>query len=130
MRQSRLLLNFFKVRVIINGHSIYQLEKDNPLIIPLQAGRPQIVVSNGFHITRCYEVTCQQLHTYIIKVDCAIDDNLIVAGFVLMALLYAAGLTSDILVLKMLSFLPIIYFLYEYYLNRKDFIQLRLANFI
>jgi hypothetical protein len=62
-------------------------------------------------------------------VDCAIDDNLIAAGFVLMALLYAAGLTSDILFLKLLSFLPVIYFLYEYYLNRKDFIQLRLANF-
>jgi hypothetical protein len=121
-------LNYFDVRVIINGHSIYQLEKDNPIIIPLHASRPQIVVSNGYHITPCYEVTCQHLHTYIIKVDCAIDDNQILTGAVLMGLFYSVGLSSDILILKLLSFVPILYFLYEYYLNRKDFIQLRLAN--
>jgi len=98
------------------------------VVIPSEISRPNIVVTNGYHITRCYEVACQHLNVYFLKVDCAIDDNLVVTGAVLMALFYAVGLTSGILFLQFLSFVPILYFLYLFYINRKDFIQIRLAN--
>lgn len=123
-----MLLNFFNVRVVVNGNQIYQLDKEQSVVIPLENNRPQLVVTDGFHYTHSLEVACQRITTYYLKIVCAIDDNLIAAGMVLMALFYIVGLVSGILLLQALSFLPIIYFLYYYYINREEFIKVKLVQ--
>lgn len=127
-RKSSLLLNLFKVRVVVDGSKIYQLERDSSIEIGCSNSRPRIVVTNGFHHSPCYEVKYNQSQVCYFNVGCALDDNLLAAGGLLLILLYLAGLTSGILLLKVVSFLPILYFLYVYYINRKEFIQLRYNN--
>jgi hypothetical protein len=127
-RKSSVLLNLFKVRVVVDGSKIYQLEKDSSIVIGCSNNRPRIVVTNGFHHSPCFEVMYNQMHVYYLNVVCALDDNLLAAGGLLIILLYLAGLTSGILLLKVISFLPILYFLYVYYINRKEFIQLKISS--
>jgi hypothetical protein len=129
-RQSQLLLNFFNVRVVVNGNQIYQLDKEQSVVIPLENNRPQLVVTDGFHYTQSLEVACQRITTYYLKIICAIDDNLIAVGLVLWGLFYIVGLVSGILLLQALSFLPILYFLYYYYINREEFIKVKLVRYI
>jgi hypothetical protein len=129
-RQSQLLLNFFNVRVVVNGNQIYQLDKEQSVVIPLENNRPQLVVTDGFHYTQSLEVACQRITTYYLKIVCAIDDNLIAVGLVLWGLFYIVGLVSGILLLQALSFLPILYFLYYYYINREEFIKVKLVRYI
>lgn len=116
------------MRVVVNGHAIYQLDKEKSVVIPLESNRPQLVVTDGFHYTQSLEVACNRITTYYLKVVCAIDDNLIAVGLLLLGLFYIVGLVSGILLLQVLSFLPIIYFLYYYYINRKEFIKVKLVR--
>lgn len=126
-RKSSLLLNLYKVRVVVDGSKIYQLEKDCSIEIGSSNSSSRIVVTNGFHHSACFEVKYNQRHVCYFHVGCALDDNLLAAGGLLLILLYVAGLTSGILLLKVISFMPILYFLYVYYFNRKEFIQIRLT---
>lgn len=116
------------MRVVVNGNAIYQLEKERSIVIPLESNRPKLVVTDGFHYTQSLEVACNRITTYYLKVVCAIDDNLIAVGLLLLGLFYIVGLVSGILLLQCLSFLPIIYFLYYYYVNRKEFIKVKLVR--
>ena len=125
-RKSSLLLNLFNIRVIVNGSEIYQLEKDSSVVIGLNNNRPQIVVTNGFHHSPCFEVTYKQMQVCYFKVVCALDDNMLAAGGLMLILFYLAGLTSGLIILQIASFLPVFYFLYMYYVNRKKFIQIQL----
>lgn len=124
-RKSSLLLDLFNVRVVVNGSEIYQLDKGSSVVIGCTSNRPRIVVTNGFHHSPCFEVMYNQMQVYYLNVACALDDNLLAAGSLLLILLYIAGLTSGIILLKVISFLPILYFLYVYYINKKEFIQIR-----
>lgn len=126
-RKNQLLLNFLRVKVIVDGKQIYSLNKEQPVDILLDGGHSHIVATDGYHITPPLELVYP--HTYFgqLKVVCAIDDNRLIAGGVLLVLFYLGGLTSGLLLLKLMSILPILYILYFYYLNRKDFIQIRPA---
>lgn len=127
-RKSSLLLNLFNVRVVVDGSKIYQLDKESSVVIGCSNSRPRIVVTNGFHHSPCFEVMYNQVQEYHFNVACALDDNLLAAGGLLLILLYIAGLTSGIILLKVISFLPILYFLYIYYIKRDEFIQVRYNN--
>jgi len=107
------LLRFLKLKVIVNGKIIYPVEKKKPVIVPLVNSNAIIVVTDGFHITYPFEVA----------ISSAIEDEQLIMGFLLLVLFYSAGLSSDLLVLKVLSFVPIIIFLYLYYIKRKGFIK-------
>jgi hypothetical protein len=122
-----LLLRFLKISIIVDGMTIYPLEPGKPILVPLKAPRPRIVVTDGYHYTKPQELALQHIYIYYFKVVCAIEDDQLIVGFVLLALFYTAGLTSDLLLLKALSFLPLLYFLYVYYKNRASFLQLKPA---
>ncbi|MGI8599485.1 MAG: hypothetical protein ACR2KB_09525, partial [Chitinophagaceae bacterium] len=62
----------------------------------------------------------------IIKIGCAIDDNLLITGLVLLVLFYLLGITSGIWFLTLLSVTPILYFLFYYYVKREEFIHVEL----
>jgi hypothetical protein len=111
----------------VDGMTIYPLERNKPILVPLKAARPRIVVTDGYHYTQPQELVLQHIYIYYFKVVCAIEDDQLLFGFLLLTLFYTAGLTSDLLVLKMMSFLPLLYFLFVYYKNRASFLQLKPA---
>ncbi|MEI9946545.1 MAG: hypothetical protein WDN26_20275 [Chitinophagaceae bacterium] len=58
------------------------------------------------------------------NVVCAIDDFQLWAAAAMLIILYLLGFFTGIFIIKLLSFLPIIWFLFYYYINRKDFIKI------
>ncbi|HVE61474.1 MAG TPA: hypothetical protein VNA26_06630 [Chitinophagaceae bacterium] len=84
----------------------------------------KIVVTDGFHYSQPLEVN-NNMHIDYLKIECAIDDVQLIVGTIIFSLIYAAGLTSGIFFLKLLSFLPLFYFLFLYYINRKKFLQIK-----
>lgn len=122
-----MLLRFLKIRLIVDGMTIYPIERGKPILVSFKAARPRVVVTDGYHYTKPLELVLQNLHIHYYKVVCTIEDDQLVFGFILLVLFYTAGLTSDLLLLKLMSFIPLIYFLIVYYRHRNSFLQLRPA---
>jgi hypothetical protein len=118
------LLSFLKIRAVVNGKEIYPLPDSKPVVIPVQENNPRIIITDGYHFTTPLKLVYKDLHTYCFNVACAISDRQLLAGFILLAVLYLSGFYTGLLVLKVFSFLPIIYVLMFYYLNRREFIRL------
>jgi len=111
--------------VVINGHNIYNLVKNQPVVIDMPTNPTRVVVSDGFHITPPVELVYTIKPVRYFTIACAIEDAQLLVGFILTLLVYAMGLTSGILFLRLVSIAPIIYFLFIYYIKRKAFIRLR-----
>ena len=118
------MLSFLKIRAIVNGKEIYPLINTKPVVIPVYENNPRIVITDGYHITKPLKLVYKELHTYCFKVSCAISDQQLLAGFIVLAGCYLSGLYTGLLVLKVFSFFPIIYLLLFYYINRREFIRL------
>lgn len=123
-RKNQVLLSFLKVRAIVNGKEIYPLPDSKPVIIPVQANNPRLVITDGYHISRPLKLVYKDLHTYCFKVACAVSDGQLLGGFIGLAGMYLAGFFTGLFLLKLLSFMPLVYLLLFYYLNRKDFFKL------
>jgi hypothetical protein len=108
----------------VNGTDIYPLADSKPVMITVSQNNPKVVVTDGYHFTQPVELVYHHLNTYYFKVICVIGDVQLLAGSLLLALLYMVGFYSGIFVFKLISFLPILYFLFFYYINRKEFIQI------
>jgi hypothetical protein len=126
-RKSQFLINFFNIRVIVDGKDIYNLVPDKPAIISVPKKHAQLVVTDGFHITKPLELLYHRPHTYYLKVVCAIDNNLLITGVVLLVLFSVVGVLSNVFILRVLSVLPILYFLLLYYVKRKEFIRIKVG---
>ena len=123
-RKNQVLLSFLKLRAIINGKEIYPLLNTKPVIIRVQENNPRLVITDGYHITKPLKLVYKDIHIYCFQVVCAISDRQLLGGFIVLAGLYLSGFYTGELVLKVFSFLPLIYLLLFYYLNRKEFIRL------
>lgn len=119
-----MLLSFLKIRAVVNGKQIYPLLNTKPVVIPVPENNPKIVVTDGYHITKPLKLVYKDLPVYCFKVSCAINDLQLYIGFGVLAVLYLAGMLTGLPPLKVFSFLPLIYLLAFYYLNRKDFLKL------
>jgi len=95
------------------------------VIISLDNNNPKVVVTDGYHFTKPLELVYHHLHTYYFKIVCAIDDTQLLAGCGVLVLFYLMGFVTGIFILKLLSLFPILYFLFLYYINRKEFIQIQ-----
>ena len=126
-RKSQLLINFLNIRVIVNGQDIYTLPPDKPVVISLFENKAKLVATDGYHITKPMELSYHLPHTYYLKVICAIDNNLLITGVVLLIIFSLVGLISNIAFLQVLSFVPVLYFLFLYYINRREFIKIQVA---
>ena len=124
-RKNQVLLSFLKIRAIVNGKEIYPLLTTKPVVIPVQENNPRIVVTDGYHFTTPLKLVYQDMPTYCFNVVCAISDKELLGGFIVLAILYLTGLYTGFLILKVFSFLPVVYLVMFYYLNRKEFIRLR-----
>ncbi|HRE38408.1 MAG TPA: hypothetical protein PK092_08175 [Chitinophagaceae bacterium] len=123
-RKNQVLLSFLKVRAIVNGKEIYPLPDSKPVVIPVQMNNPRLVITDGYHISRPLKMVYKDLHTYCFKVTCAVSDGQLLGGFIGLAGMYLSGFYTGLFLLKILSFLPLVYLLLFYYLNRKDFFRL------
>lgn len=119
-----MLLSFLPLKAIVNGRQIYPLVSTKPVVIPVMENNPRVVITDGYHITRPLKLIYKDLNVYCFKVACAISDWQLLVGFLVLAALYLTGLYTGIVVIRILSFLPLVYLLVFYYTNRKDFIRL------
>ena len=93
-------------------------------MIALTDDHPNIVVTDGFHITKPLGLSLKEPSYYQFKVACAISDEQLLGGFFVLAVFYLLGFFTGLLVLKILSFTPILLFLFWYYIQRKNFLRL------
>jgi len=94
------------------------------VVIPVQENNPRLVITDGFHITKPLKLVYKDIPTYCFKVVCAVSDRQLYAGLGLLILLYLSGFYTGLMVLKVLSFFPVLFLLFIYYTNRRDFIRL------
>jgi len=111
--------------MVVNGHAIYPLVRNKPIVVDMPTNPTKLVVTDGFHITTPVNVTYTKTYTRYFTVVCIIEDAQLIIGFILTLVLYAMGHTSGIIFLQLLSILPILYFLFLYYIKRKDFIRIQ-----
>jgi hypothetical protein len=109
---------------VVNGRQIFPLDTTQPILISVDQNNPRIVITDGYHITAPLKLVYKEVNTYFFKVSCAISDTELLVGFIILAAFYLGGLYSGLLILKVFSFLPLVYLLLFYYLNRKDFLKL------
>jgi len=124
-RKKQILLSFLNIRVIVNEKEIYPIKQDQQLVISVDRNNPKIIVTDGYHFTKPLELVYHHLHTYYFKIVCAIDNTQLLAGCGVLVLFYLMGFATGIFILKLISLFPILYFLFLYYINRKEFIQLQ-----
>jgi len=111
--------------VIVNNKEIYPLTNEEPVVIEVYDKHPRIVVTDGFHFTKPIDLTYTQPSYYHFKVVCSIDDLQLFGNIFVLIVFYLLGFFTGSLVLKLLSFLPIFYLLFAYYIDRKSFIQIK-----
>jgi hypothetical protein len=111
--------------VIVNNKEIYPLLSDEPVIIEVKDNHSSVVVTDGFHFTKPMELNYKQPSYYHFKVVCSIDDMQLLGNFFVLIFFYLLGFYTGVFALKLLSFLPILYLLFAYYIDRKSFLQLK-----
>ena len=109
----------------MNGHNIYPLVRNKPVVIDMPTNPTKLVVTDGYHITAPLNVTYSRDYTRYFTIVSAIEDAQLIIGFVLTLVLYAMGFTSGIVFLQLLSMAPVLYFLFLYYIKRKEFIRVQ-----
>jgi hypothetical protein len=120
-----LLLGILNVRVIVNNKEIYPLTNDDPVVIEVYDKHPRIVVTDGFHFTKPIDLNYTQPSYYHFKVVCSIDDIQLLGNTFVLIVFYLLGFFTGSFVLKLLSFLPIFYLLFAYYIDKKSFLQIK-----
>ena len=120
-------MRFLRLRLIVNGTYIYALSRGKPIVVSIPTNPSRIVVTDGFHITKPLELRYSSARTYYFKIVCGIENEQLLVGAIVSAIVYMMGVSSGFLVLQLLSIAPILYFLFLYYINRKEFIQIRPA---
>jgi len=120
-----LLLSILNVRVIVNNKEIYPLTNEDPVVIEVYDKHPRIVVTDGFHFTKPIDLNYTQPSYYHFKVVCSIDDIQLLGNVFVLIVFYLLGFFTGSFVLKLLSFLPIFYLLFAYYIDRKSFLQIK-----
>jgi len=116
--------------VIVNNKDIYPLTNEDPVVIEVYDKHPRIVVTDGFHFTKPIDLNYTQPSYYHFKVVCSIDDMQLFGNVFVLVVFYLLGFFTGSFVLKLLSFLPILYLLFAYYIDRKSFIQIKQDKFL
>jgi hypothetical protein len=109
----------------VNNKEIYPLPNEDPVIIEISDKHSRIVVTDGFHFTKPIDLDYKQPSYYHFKVVCSIDDLQLLGNVLVLIVFYLLGFFTGSFILKLLSFLPVFYLLFAYYIDRKSFIQIR-----
>jgi hypothetical protein len=127
LQKNQLLLRFLKLRVVVNGKVIYDVKKNSPVVIDIPTNPSRLVLTDGFHISPPIDLNIANRPATVYHVGCVIEDDLLLVGLLIMFIVYAMGATSDMFILQLISIAPVVYFLFLYYIKRREFIQLRPA---
>ena len=109
----------------MNNKEIYPLLSDKPVVIEVRDNHPKIVVTDGFHFTKPIELNYKEPSYYHFKVVCSIDDTQLLGNFFVLIVFYLLGFYTGVFAMKLLSFLPLLYLLFAYYIDRKSFLQIK-----
>lgn len=109
---------------MVNGKHIYPLADSRPVVVKVNQNNPRIVITDGYHISKPAKISFTDADICCFKVECAVNDTQFYVAFALMAVAYLLGMFTGFILLKVFSFLPVIYLLAFYYMNRKDFFRL------
>ena len=126
VQKNHLLLHFLKLRLVVNGMHIYNLRRNQPVLITVPTNPARVVVTDGFHITQPIELKYRK-HVSYFDIVCAVDNDVLVGGLIFMLMFFAMGASSGVLALQIFSLLPIGYVLFLYYIRRNEFIKIRPA---
>lgn len=124
-RKKQILLSILNVRVIVDNKEIYPLTNDDPVVIEIRDNHSRIVVTDGFHFTKPIDLVYKQPSYYHFKVVCSIDDMQLLGNLFVLVVFYLLGFFTGVFIVKLLSFLPIVYLLFAYYIDRHSFIQVK-----
>lgn len=127
LRHRHLLLRVLKLRAVINDTSIYELKEKQPVIINCKEAVIRIIITNGFHCSR-EVVIHQKPGTYFFEVESYIDDIQLLTGLMLALLFFLIFIFSGVRFFMLMANLPILVFLYVFYIKRKNFIQIHRLN--
>lgn len=119
------MLRFLNLRAIIDDKDIYPLQNRKRIIIPVEKSNFNIVITDGFHITKPLRLNYDQPGYFNFEVTCIIDDLALLGGAFLLIVFYLLGLFTGFFILKLLSFLPVISLLFFYYIKRRNFLKLK-----
>jgi hypothetical protein len=111
--------------VIVNNKEIYPLTTTEPVLIEVQDNHPKIVITDGYHFTKPIDLVYKQPSYYHFKVVCSIDDMQLLGNLFVLIVFYLLGFFTGVFIVKLLSFLPILYLLFAYYIDRGSFIQIK-----
>ena len=104
---------------------IYSLQKGRPIVVTMPTNPARIVVTDGFHITGPVQISYSPQQKHYFTIACIIENDVLIGCGIFTTLLFFMGFTSGLLFLQLLSLAPIFYFLFLYYIKRKEFIQIR-----
>src|SRR6185295_13787149 len=102
------MLRFLKLRAVIDDKDIYPLPNRKRIIIPVEKSNFNIVITDGFHITKPLQLNYDQPGYFNFEVTCIIDDLALLGGAFLLIVFYLLGLFTGFFILRLLSFLPVI----------------------
>ncbi|MCR6721561.1 MAG: hypothetical protein NVV59_15045 [Chitinophagaceae bacterium] len=123
--KNQAILSFLKVRVVVNNKEIYPLPWNTPVLVAVEEDHPQIVLTDGFHFSRPRRLDFGGPGYFNFEVETPLSDWRLFKGGVVLSFLYIWASLSNFLLLKIVSFIPIIVALVQYYLYRRSFLRLR-----
>ncbi|OLY92852.1 hypothetical protein SAMN05444008_11934 [Cnuella takakiae] len=122
------MLRFLDLRVVINERSIYPLLQQEALYIPSHQQVLTLVVTDGFHITPRLEVPLPAGKVCRLYVGCRIDNEQLLIGLLSTILFYCTALFSGWLWARVITLMPLLYGLYQYYFRRSQFLTVRIQQ--
>ena len=125
MQTNQWLLKFLQLKIVVNDRSIYPLKENKPVVISLPTNPTKVVITDGYHITKPMNLAWSKHYVQYFKVVCVIDNAQFTSGFIITLILFGMGLSSGLTFLQILSILPVIYFLFLYYIRREKFIRIQ-----
>jgi hypothetical protein len=127
LRHRHLLLRILKLRIVVDGHDIYECREKEPAIIPCNRNVTRIVVTNGFHISRVVSVKAKPgIHFY--EVESYIDNIQLLSGLFLTLFFFNIYIFTGIRFFMLAANLPILIVLFIFYIKRKTLIQVHLLK--
>lgn len=112
-----------KLRIVVNGNSIYEFREGQPVIIPCTAHVYHIMVTNGFHHSRVLTIYNKPgIHFY--EAGSYIDNVQLMTGLIMTLLFFLIYIFSGILFFLLFANIPLFIMLYIFYLKKDAFILL------
>lgn len=124
MVTDQLILRLLKVRIVLNGKDIYELQKNTPSVIEVFEPSCMLTLTDGFHHSKLFQVNFKTQNVFRLKVSSILDNGRLLFLLILTVLFFVIAFLNELFWLKTLSFIPLVLLLYFYYIKRDSFFLL------